>query len=144
MKVVCAKEIEFCCAHRVYKHEGKCRYLHGHNYKLRVYAKGKKSIVDTVGRVIDFTEIKKEVKGWIDENWDHNAIISCEDIKLQEALALLDQDRKPYILPFNSTAENMAIYLLNDIFPKLFKEKEILIFKVELYESSNNMASAEL
>ncbi len=72
----CTRRIQFCCGHRVHRHEGKCANLHGHNYVLFVTAQGS---LDSVGRVIDFSVLKERIGGWIDQNWDHGFVLGVED-----------------------------------------------------------------
>jgi 6-pyruvoyltetrahydropterin/6-carboxytetrahydropterin synthase len=51
MKVI--RRIEIDAGHRLLKHEGKCRNLHGHRYVFEVEAQSKQ--LDSVGRGIDFS-----------------------------------------------------------------------------------------
>ncbi len=50
--ISCTRRIEFDAAHRVMRHEGKCKHLHGHRYALE--ATFSASGLDALGRVIDF------------------------------------------------------------------------------------------
>ncbi len=133
--------------HRVVGHEGKCRHLHGHNYRIHfkcasegIIPKPPKVIrdfgmctpiqvqeLDTVGRVIDFGVIKEKLCMWLEENWDHKFLAWEQDplIKAMDTFVLCDTDQDASILeesfvyvPFNPTAENMAEYLVNVIGPQ--------------------------
>ena len=75
------RQLRFCAGHRLYRHESKCAYLHGHNYRVdvEVVAAGGAAAVDDVGRIVDFSLIKKRLLGWLDTNWDHAFILFVED-----------------------------------------------------------------
>ncbi|MCE2725297.1 MAG: 6-carboxytetrahydropterin synthase [Planctomycetaceae bacterium] len=75
------RRLSFCAGHRLYGHEGRCAFLHGHNYRvdIEVEAEGGGAAVDAVGRVVDFSLIKKRMLGWLDEHWDHAFILFEED-----------------------------------------------------------------
>ena len=133
--------IEFDAGHRVMKHESKCRTLHGHRYKLEIYARARN--LDDIGRVIDFGVIKDKVKGWIDKEWDHNCIVSHEDIEVIKALRSIPRAKEVYIMEGNPTAENMARHLLDDVMPYLFDDTEVEVFKVRLWETPNCYAEVQ-
>ena len=75
------RQLSFCAGHRLYGHEGRCAFLHGHNYRvdIEVEAEGGGTAVDDVGRVVDFSLIKKRMLGWLDEHWDHAFILFEKD-----------------------------------------------------------------
>jgi 6-pyruvoyltetrahydropterin/6-carboxytetrahydropterin synthase len=98
-----SREISFCYGHRLLDYEGKCRHLHGHNGKaeITIEAHG----LDSRGIVIDFSEIRRVVQQWIDENLDHRMILRRDD----PAVPALQQAGEPiYLLEGNPTAENLA------------------------------------
>ena len=142
MKIYIKKEIEFEASHRLYKYEGKCFNFHGHNYKVWVYFRNKKEELDHLGMVIDFGDIKKGIGKWIDENWDHAMILNDND---EEAKAkFYDGKFRCYNMPYNPTAENMAIYLLGTVAAQLYKDTDIEMFKIEVFENDKSVAIAEL
>ena len=71
------RQLKFCAGHRLYRHESKCAFFHGHNYRvdLEVVAAKGGDEVDEVGRVVDFSLIKKRMLGWLDDHWDHAFLI---------------------------------------------------------------------
>jgi 6-pyruvoyltetrahydropterin/6-carboxytetrahydropterin synthase len=114
--------IPFSAGHRVLGHSGKCRFIHGHNYKAVVTLETSK--LDELGFVVDFGEVKKALKNWIDLYWDHNFIGNPEDplVKLWNegadgAVDLFGEPspREPYVMKCrdNPTAENMAMELFS-------------------------------
>jgi len=136
------RRLQFCAGHRVYKHESKCANLHGHNYVVYIHARPKPHYsLDEIGRVIDFSELKQKVGSWIDTYWDHGFIYYSEDPELKLIHHTFD-DKKFYVLPTNPTAENMSSYLL-DVCEMLFKDSDIEVFKIVLWETENCFAEVE-
>ena len=138
----CVRKLWFCSGHRIVGHENKCANAHGHNYTLYVHARSKD--LDNIGRVIDFSVIKEKVNAWIEANWDHTFIIYENDELLMPLADKLTLNKDPFIASFNPTAENMAHYLLKEICPKLFENDNIVVNKIELWESENNKVIASL
>ena len=140
--VTCTRRFQFCSGHRVHLHESKCNHVHGHNYVILVTAIA--PVLDNLGRVIDFGEIKEKLGTWIDENWDHGMILFQND-PLAACWGhdpLLNQ--KHFIMPSNPTAENMALFLLHNVCPVLFKDSHVVINKVTVWETENCYAEAML
>ena len=133
--IECTRRIEFDGAHRVIGHQGKCKYLHGHRYVLEITAKTDK--LDSLGMVVDFGKLKEVVKLWVDENLDHNVILSKKDHKLGDLISS-QTGQEIYYLKSNPTAENIALHIKLDIIPMLFKEDLFDIIKVRLYETPNS------
>jgi len=136
--------------HRLWQHEGKCKHLHGHRYEFQVWFTAED--LDSIGRVIDFSEIKNKIGGWLEANWDHGMILNENDpiaklwgwgdIEHSDELNPLDE-MKSFLLPCNPTAENLASYLLK-IANELMLDTGVKVTKVGVYETPNCMASAEL
>jgi 6-pyruvoyltetrahydropterin/6-carboxytetrahydropterin synthase len=97
------KKIEFCYGHRLLDYAGKCRQLHGHNGTAVIVLEGPD--LDRAGMLVDFSDIKKALRTWIDDELDHRMILSERD----PVLPYLKQLNEPlYILQDNPTAENIA------------------------------------
>lgn len=140
MTVSASGRIQFAAGHRVYGHEGKCRFLHGHNYVVLAEAiKSRGAGLDELGRVIDFGVLRRRLGEWIETAWDHGFILSEVDT---EAIELLRQmrDQKLYVLPGNPTAENLAAYLVHEVCPRLFAETAVDVVSVTIWETENCMA----
>ena len=60
-----------------------------------------------------------------------------------KALDMID-GQKTCKLPCNPTAENMAHFLLTEICPAVLKMTEVTVTKVEVWETENCYAIAEL
>ena len=74
--VTCTRRLEWDAMHRIPRHESKCAAFHGHRYAAELTCLAP---LDDRGRVIDFGVVKERVGGWIDENWDHTAILQRDD-----------------------------------------------------------------
>ena len=84
-------ETTFDSGHRLLDYDGKCAYPHGHTYRAEVFLAG--PTLDSQGLVFDFTDLKRRVKDWIDDNWDHAFLVNSRDYELVRALATLTKNR---------------------------------------------------
>lgn len=141
MAMTIMRRIKFCAGHRLFKHESKCAFFHGHNYVADFYVTGDQ--MDAVGRVIDFGDLKKAFKGWLDEHWDHGFLLNEIDENAINAIKMVDPC-KYYLLPYNPTAENMARYLLEQACPKLLEGKNVRAVKVVIWETDESFAEASI
>ena len=132
--ITCTRRIEFDAAHRVMKHNSKCKMLHGHRYALEATFSADHR--DELGMVIDFGIIKDILGDWVDNNWDHNTILNSKDRALGEQITQVT-GQKIYYLNCNPTAEEMASYLLKEICPKLFAKYKITCTQIKLFETPN-------
>jgi 6-pyruvoyltetrahydropterin/6-carboxytetrahydropterin synthase len=139
MTITCTRRIEFDAAHRVMDHESKCKHLHGHRYAVEATFAARD--LDTLGRVIDFGQVREKLGAWIDAHWDHAAILNEKDRGLGEAIAAKTRQTIFY-LPANPTAENMAQYLVSEVCPKLFGDSGARCTRIRLYETPNCYADA--
>ncbi len=98
---------------------------------------------DSVGRVVDFAELKVRCKGWLDEHWDHSFLISHEDENAKAALEMVKPTRY-FVLPYNPTAENMARYLLEEACPALLAGTGGRAVRVRIWETDESYAEAAL
>lgn len=121
---------DISCGHRVVGHEGKCRFLHGHNYRIHFTCEA--DGLDTVGRVIDFSAIKSKLCMWLEERWDHKFLVWHEDPLLKDLLKFTDSI---VIVPFNPTAENMAKYLVDFVGPRQLKRTGVRLVSVTIEET---------
>lgn len=97
------QEMEFCYGHRLLNYDGKCKNLHGHNGKVEILLGGE--TLDHRGMLIDFTDVKRLLRTWIDDNLDHQTLLHESD----PLLPLLQEHGQPiYVMDTNPTAENIA------------------------------------
>ena len=97
------KRIEFCYGHRLLDYDGICKHPHGHNAIVEVDVRTDR--LDSRNMVVDFSDIKRVVKGWIDRELDHKMILRSDD----PLVASLEALGEPvYTLESNPTAERIA------------------------------------
>jgi 6-pyruvoyltetrahydropterin/6-carboxytetrahydropterin synthase len=96
-----------------------------------------------VGRVIDFSMIKKRMLGWLDEHWDHAFIVFEKDASTLAAVRIAEPT-KYFVLPWNPTAENMARYLLEVVAPHVLADLGVVARRVSLWETDEACAVASL
>jgi 6-pyruvoyltetrahydropterin/6-carboxytetrahydropterin synthase len=121
-EVLVSKEFTFDSAHHLHCYEGKCKSLHGHTYKLQVIMRGK---VDHRGIVIDFADIKRIAKERIIDHLDHRYL----------------NDVLP---PMNTTAENMVVWMYEQLLSALKEEGLAPMIKLEevrLWETPTSFAA---
>lgn len=138
--LVITKRLEFDAGHRLMNHEGKCRNLHGHRWAAEISVSG--DALDSVGRVIDFGEIKSMFGGWIDKYLDHNMILCEHDADLIEAIKPFCKDKQPYVMKVNPTSENLAVELKR-VFSSMLAPvygASLRVERVRLYETPTSCA----
>ncbi len=146
---------DISCGHRVVGHEGKCRHLHGHNYRVHFFCQAEDRL-DALGRVIDFGVIKAKLCMWLEDNWDHKFIHLATDPMIismcSESVDGFNMSSQDFIdfsesfvpVIFNPTAENMAYYLLNNIGPLQLKGTGVILTKVIMEETRKCAVTVEL
>lgn len=139
MAITAQRYHDICAGHRVVGHEGKCRNLHGHNYRIHFICEA--NSLDSVGRVVDFSVIKSTMCQFVEEEWDHRMILWENDPQLDDIRAL---DPTVCVVPFNPTAENLANYLLREIGPALLSGKGVTLTSVMIEETRKCSAGASL
>ena len=115
---VIEKEINFEAGHRLMDYNGKCKWIHGHNYIVTIGLASDK--IDDRGMVQDFSDIKEKIKGFIDENIDHGMIFNINDVEWIKLFQ--EKEQKVYIISENPTAEALASHFFNTFkvdFPQL-------------------------
>lgn len=153
---VITKKIDFCAGHRLLNYSGKCKNVHGHNLQLEVAFSSR--TLNQYGMVVDFSNIKDQVKQWVDDNLDHGFVANYRDGSMIKFL--VDSNQKHFVLTpknlgleglyspediasrvelTNPTMENLALcikYQVND-FAQLFStlDHQVKVSNVRLYES---------
>ncbi|NCC41129.1 MAG: 6-carboxytetrahydropterin synthase [Gammaproteobacteria bacterium] len=130
---------DFSCGHRVVGHEHKCRYLHGHNYRVTFECAGD---LDAVGRVIDFGVMKARLCQWLEEHWDHKLLLWADDPLLESVRAASPES--VVAVPFNPTAENLAVHLLTVVGPAQLAGTGVTLIRCRVEETRKCSAAARL
>lgn len=147
MKLTVVKTFQFDCAHMLSGHEGLCKNLHGHTYKLEVevthFGSG-----DTfpqgpsAGMVVDFKDLKEQVNRAIVSKFDHAFVYWKEaegpEAELAELVNRLGM--KTVSVPYRPTAENMAKSFFGKL-KNVFQDSSYSIVRVTVWETPTSYAS---
>jgi 6-pyruvoyltetrahydropterin/6-carboxytetrahydropterin synthase len=125
------REIHFCYGHRLLNYDGKCRFLHGHNGRALITMESER--LDERGMVIDFSDIKRAMQVWIDEQLDHKMILHRNDPILP---AFRERNEPVYLLDVNPTAENIAKLIYDQA-----KQHGFPVVEVSLWETESSFAT---
>ena len=145
MKIV--KIIQWDMGHRVLNHRSICKGLHGHRYKAEICVSGEQvsdSGISEEGMVIDFADIKKISNQFIHGKLDHAFMVWIQDEELLKFFKE-SEGHKPVIVPFTPTAENVAVYIYNELkdqFKDVYKTG-LHLYSVKLWETPTSYALYE-
>ena len=138
--ITCTRRIAWDAMHRIPRHESKCRAFHGHRYTAEITCAIDQ--LDALGRVIDFGVVKERVGGWVDEHWDHTAILMRGDPDPAAAIiaaANARLGRPVYWLDAPPTAENIVAELAR-IAQELLDDAGVTVCAIRLWETPNGSA----
>ena len=136
--VTCTRRLEWDAMHRIPLHESKCRAFHGHRYAAEIHCVADQ--LDDLGRVVDFGVIKQLVGGWIDDHWDHTAILMRGDPEAQPIAHANERlGRSVYWMDAHPTAENIVAELA-EVAQQLLSETGVRVVRVRLWETPNGSA----
>ena len=117
-------ERNFSSAHQLRGYKGKCENLHGHNYRVEIYARG--SELDNIGLLVDFGELKEAA---------------------DEVVAYLDHRNINELPPFdeelNPSAENLARYILERVASRVGDDR-VSVYKVRCFETPTSVATYQV
>ena len=129
-------EASFDSAHFLTDYYGKCENLHGHRWRMEVTLATDELQTEGAMRdmVLDFGEFKKAVRALADE-LDHTFLVEEGSLKPETMAALEAEDFSLTILPFRTTAENLARYAFDRL-----TAQGLPVAEVEVDETPNNRA----
>lgn len=135
------KQFSFETGHALYGYDGKCKNVHGHSYKLSVTVIGKPIKDNTnvkFGMVIDFSDLKKIVKGEIVDIFDHATVFNKNTPHVELAKELADRDHNVLLVDYQPTSEMMVI----DFAAKIKKHlpDNIQLYSLKLQETETSFA----
>ncbi len=125
------KTFHVAYGHRLLNYKGKCENLHGHNGVVEVTLKAAK--LNHEKMVMDFTELGRKMKTWLDENLDHKVILAKAD---PLAPVLTKQGQLCYLTADNPTAEILAKLIFDTA-----KAMKLPVDEVAFWETPTSMAS---
>ena len=132
-----AKEFRWEMGHRLPDHFGKCKNIHGHSYKMLVEFSGE---LDKSGMIIDYYDVEKIINPVI-EKLDHAFMVNKNDKVVLDFLEKMDSKR--VVVDFESTAENICKYLLNEV-SKTSLPENVKEIKVRVQETTEDYAEESL
>lgn len=107
MKTIITKKFDFEAAHHLPWHQGKCKTLHGHSYKLEVSVSGN---LNENGVIIDFGDLKKIVNEIILEIYDHKNLNDYFKNPTAEIMAQTFFGNLQAVLPSIIRVERVRLY----------------------------------
>ncbi len=125
------KKIDFCYGHRLLDYDGICKHPHGHNAVAEIDVRT--DALDRRNMVADFSDIKRLVKGWIDQELDHKMILRQDDPLVGP---LRELGEPMYLLESNPTVERIARL----IFEKT-EELGFRVVSVRVWETPSSFAA---
>jgi 6-pyruvoyltetrahydropterin/6-carboxytetrahydropterin synthase len=117
-------ERNFSSAHQLRGYKGKCENLHGHNYKIEIFARGRE--LDHIGLLVDFGELKTAADEIV-QYLDHRNI----------------NELPPFDAELNPSAENLARYILERVAARVSDER-VQVYKVRCYETPTSVATYQV
>lgn len=130
-------EASFDSAHFLANYNGKCKNIHGHRWtiKIEIFSKTLEKTGSTRGMIIDFGDLKKELKN-IADYFDHGLIIEKNSMRNTTLEALKEDNFKIIEVNFRPTAENFSKYFFD-----YFKNKNFNVKQITVFETPNNCAT---
>jgi len=124
------KRIDFCYGHRLLDYDGICKHPHGHNAVAEIEVRTGQ--LDSRNMVCDFSDIKRIIKGWIDQAIDHRMVLRQDD----PLVGLLQQLGEPvYLLDSNPTVERIARLIFDHAAQQGFP-----VVRVKVWETPTSFA----
>ena len=117
-------ERNFSSAHQLRGYKGKCENLHGHNYKIEIYARGAE--LNNIGLLVDFGDLKQAADEIV-KYLDHRNL----------------NDLPPFDEELNPSAENLARYILEYIASRI-NDDRVQVYKVRCYETPTSVATYQI
>jgi len=117
-------EQTFAAGHALRGYKGKCEYVHGHNYRVRVTLQGER--LNSLGLLVDFVEVKRLLRNAV-EYLDHRFV-----------------NELPPFDTLNPTAENMARYFYEEVNKGLeagSADVPVRVAEVRIWETETSIAA---
>ena len=116
--ITVTKTVKFDAAHVLTNHQGLCKNLHGHTYRVDVSVT--QSADDGRDMVIDFKDLKGLASEVICDRFDHAFIYNTESAGEREIAAVVEKHgMRTVAIPFRSTAENLAKMFFGELKARL-------------------------
>lgn len=147
MDLLCVtREFTFETAHHLPGHDGLCKNIHGHSYKLFVTILGvplNEQGNSKDGMVVDFGELKLLVERSVLDELDHTLVLrdSPDSQEVKRVLLKIGVERV-LLLPNQPTCENLLLYIKERLLAKL--PANLTLSNIKLQETANTSAEWQL
>jgi 6-pyruvoyltetrahydropterin/6-carboxytetrahydropterin synthase len=132
--ITVTKTIKFDAAHVLTNHQGLCKNLHGHTYRVDVSVAQEDD--DAGDMVIDFKDLKKIASEVICERFDHAFVYNTGSEGEREIAAVVERyGMRTVAIPFRSTAENLAKLFFGEL-----KARIPGLYAVKVWETAASSA----
>lgn len=131
---ILGSEHNFDAAHWLAGHNGKCKNLHGHNWKVHIELKKNELIKTGTSRdmVLDFYDLKQDFRRLVDY-FDHSVIVEEDTISNNLLNAFKEEGfERIRIVPFRPTCENFAPYFYNEMKSLGYPVNAITVYETEI------------
>ena len=125
------KRIDFCYGHRLLDYDGICKHPHGHNAVAEIEVRT--DALDVRNMVVDFSDIKRIVKGWIDRELDHKMILRHDDPLVKPLQSL---GEPIFIVDSNPTVERIARLIY-----EISRQNGLPVVRVTVWETPTSWAT---
>ncbi len=133
------KQFHFCAAHRLHDYEGKCKNVHGHNYKVEITLE---SVELKDDMVLDFGKMSESIGKWINDTMDHVLFVSNQDSILLLMKENMMKSFKCFYMDGRTTAENIAC-LIRKKTQEMVHREDMFVRVVSVWETDNCCATSE-
>jgi 6-pyruvoyltetrahydropterin/6-carboxytetrahydropterin synthase len=137
MEIRIAKDFKWEMSHRLPNHDGLCKNIHGHTYKMRLELTG---IPNESGMLIDYFDIENIVRPFINK-FDHGFVVDHTDSLLIDFLK--NNNFKHFVIPFYSTAENLVRLFAQESAQMFAIYPNLSSVKIRIHETEDVFAEFE-
>ncbi len=129
-------EVCFDSAHFLTDYYGKCENLHGHRWRVVSYIEQESLQQDGTMKdmVLDFGVFKQTVRE-VAAKLDHTFLVEEGSLKPGTIAALESEGFTLTIMPFRTTAENLAHWFFDQLVAR-----DLPVSQIDCYETPNNCA----
>jgi 6-pyruvoyltetrahydropterin/6-carboxytetrahydropterin synthase len=114
--ITATKTVRFDAAHVLTNHQGLCKNLHGHTYRVDVSVSQSDDAPGDM--VIDFKDLKRIANEVVCSRFDHAFIYNTESRgECEIAEVVCRNGMRTVAIPFRSTAENLARFFFTELKP---------------------------
>lgn len=127
----------FPCAHRKWRHQGHCAWVHGYSREFIVWFEASQR--DENGFVMDYGGLKA-VRDWLRDQFDHTLLLDADDPQLEQFRALEQSGACKLNILEDVSMEGTARHVFEhvDQWVKQQTDGRVWVTSVECRENENN------